>query len=345
MVILMVYLRHTVIVVLLVVLLGGLSSFREFRREADLALTNYERESAQGVPTYPAVERALRSVQGSAGDEGAITFLTGHVQRFREDPNNGYYLSLVGAMYQDQGASGLARQYYRRALLSYPDVAVRSVPVHRVAINRLLELVDAPDERIDYLRYLQRNYPDNIDHGLTSYYLGKAYEAEGRWGEAFESYRIFLQFPETRVPGEPHAAEQTRRRLAFYDSRRDWTHRELETLVENIKRSLWSQSPASLLKERAGENFFTMSWEQEPDDENSAIPTFDIAAFLRRSRVRYADELDISSNANEAYLRTWGWSHRIPTWYLYFRRVDFPADPEIHGNWEWAGIYFGESRW
>ena len=23
-------------------------------------------------------------------------------------------------------------------------------------------------------------------------------------------------------------------------------------------------------------------------------------------------------------------------------KVNFPADPEIHGRWEWAGIYFGE---
>jgi len=22
--------------------------------------------------------------------------------------------------------------------------------------------------------------------------------------------------------------------------------------------------------------------------------------------------------------------------------VNFPADPKVHGNWEWAGIYFGE---
>ncbi|MDR1596788.1 MAG: tetratricopeptide repeat protein, partial [Treponema sp.] len=44
----------------------------------------------------------------------------------------------------------------------------------------------------------------------------------------------------------------------------------------------------------------------------------------------------------EAYLRTWGWSQYISTWYLYFRKINFPSDPEIHGRWEWAGIYYGE---
>ncbi|MCI6442425.1 MAG: tetratricopeptide repeat protein, partial [Spirochaetia bacterium] len=44
----------------------------------------------------------------------------------------------------------------------------------------------------------------------------------------------------------------------------------------------------------------------------------------------------------EAYLRTTGWSNYVNVWYLYFRKVNFPADPEIHGRWEWAGIYYGE---
>lgn len=42
------------------------------------------------------------------------------------------------------------------------------------------------------------------------------------------------------------------------------------------------------------------------------------------------------------FLRTIGWSYRVETWYLYFRRVNFKADPSIDGKWEWAGIFFGE---
>ncbi len=338
------YSIHIAATILILLLQLSLTAARPSEEHPNLALPAYEREAQEGVPSFPVVERAVAAMRSSSGDAGTITFLTNHVHRFPDDLNNGYYLTLIGETYLGQGASSLARQYYRRALLAHPDILVRSVPVHRIAIDKLLSLVEAPDERIFYLRYLQNHYSDDIDHGLTAYYLGKAYEEEGRWGEAYESYRIFLQFPETRVPGEPQAAEEIRRRLAFYDSRRNWTHEDLDTLVGRIKHALWTQNPAALLRDRAGENFFTMSWEQDPDDYNSAIPTFDIAAFVRRSRVRYAEELDISSNANEAYLRTWGWSHRIPTWYLYFRRIDFPADPEIHGNWEWAGIYFGESR-
>jgi hypothetical protein len=62
---------------------------------------------------------------------------------------------------------------------------------------------------------------------------------------------------------------------------------------------------------------------------------------MRGNRIRYADRLDASSNSTEAFLKTWGWS-QISTWYLYFRKIYFPSDPEIHGRWEWAGVYYGE---
>jgi len=272
-----------------------------------------------------------------------VRFLTTHVQSRPDDPNNSYYLSVVGKLYESRNAHDLARQYYRRALFGYPDVLVHSVSSHRVVVRELLQIVEEPEERVSYLHYLQDYFPASIDPGLLAFYLGEAYEAAGRWEEAYESYRRFLSFQDTTIPGAPNARRDITRRLAFYDSERQWTNPDLNELVDQIKAALWAQDPRRLLQHRAGTNFFTMSWEQEESDENSDIPTFDIGAFLRRSRVRYADELELTSNANEAYLRTWGWSHRIPTWYLYFRRVDFPADPEIDGTWEWAGILFGES--
>jgi hypothetical protein len=84
-----------------------------------------------------------------------------------------------------------------------------------------------------------------------------------------------------------------------------------------------------------------MSWEQDDSESNTQV-LFDLGSFLRGSKISYAKELDIDSNAREAYLETWGWSYRMPTWYLYFRKINYPGDPEINGRWEWAGIYFGE---
>lgn len=308
-----------------------------------VVVEQYQSYDAGDHIPFPVVERAAQIVRDRDGEPAMVRFLTTHVQSRPDDPNNSYYLSIVGKLYESKDAVDLARQYYRRALFGYPDVVVHSVSSHRIVVRELLRIVDAPEERVSYLHYLQDYFPDSIEPGLLTYYLGEAYEAAGRWEEAYESYRRFLMYPGVSIPGVPNAHRDTTQRLAFYDSRRQWTNRDLNELVDQIKAALWAQDAQRLLRHRAGANFFTMSWEQEESDENSDIPTFDIGAFLRRSRVRYADELEITSNANEAYLRTWGWSHRIPTWYLYFRRVDFPADPEIDGTWEWAGILFGES--
>jgi hypothetical protein len=63
---------------------------------------------------------------------------------------------------------------------------------------------------------------------------------------------------------------------------------------------------------------------------------------MDNGRIYFEDKLDKDSNSREAYLKTWGWTQHITTWYLYFRKIYFPADPEIHGRWEWAGIYYGQ---
>ena len=96
----------------------------------------------------------------------------------------------------------------------------------------------------------------------------------------------------------------------------------------------------ALDKYKSKVNFFSMSWKQDEMDAN-AQEEFSMRSFMRGNRIRYADELDETSNPNEAYLRTWGWSEYVSVWYLYFRKVNFPLDPDIHGNWEWAGIYMG----
>ncbi len=87
-------------------------------------------------------------------------------------------------------------------------------------------------------------------------------------------------------------------------------------------------------------DFFTTSWEHNEERPEDMF-VYHLGSFLNPG-IRYSTALDRDSNAQEAYLRTTGWSYRIRTWYLYFQRIHFPADPDLHGQWEWAGIYFGD---
>jgi len=129
--------------------------------------------------------------------------------------------------------------------------------------------------------------------------------------------------------------------IQFYDRRdKNWTMESLDQLVNVIKEALWARDARKLTRYRAKVNFFAVSWEEEQTEADIEFIA-DIGSFMW-NKIYYADALDSDSNNREAYLRTWGWSYRITTWYLYFRKIDFPADPEIHGEWEWAGIYFGD---
>ncbi len=267
--------------------------------------------------------------------------LTSHVESQPRDPYNAYYLLLVARSYEEESPE-LARHYYDRLVTNYSDVSIRESSAHYIALQRLINMTVDSAERISYYRNLIDRFPDRIDAGKMHYYLAKTYEELGEWDAAYAAYKDFLKYPDTTIPGYPDAHDDIRTKVAFFDSSKDWTMDNLDDLVSAIKYALWRQDSRMLLRFRAEENFFAMSWEQQEDDFNSQNP-FNLGIFMERSRVRYAEDIDVNSNAREAYLRTWGWSHRISTWYLYFRRVDFPANPEIHGDWEWAGIFFGEA--
>ena len=254
---------------------------------------------------------------------------------------NAYYLAVIGECLQQQGAPEAATLYYHRAVYRYPDIETGGNSVHYRCLQNLLEITDAVEKRLQYYQTLQDRFAGRIDPGLHHYRMAKTYEAIGSYEAAFEEYEQFVNYPATIIPGKPDAYQNVRHMLAFRDSDKDWTRRNLDDLVRDIQYSLSTRNPWRLRQNRADVNFFAMSWKQDQSDPNTRVD-FPFDSFLSRNRIRYANELEPESNANEAYLWTSGWEPRISTWYLYFRKIKFPSDPDINGNWEWAGIYFGE---
>ena len=268
-------------------------------------------------------------------------FLSTYVEIHPDDPFNGYYLLVIAENYRAQKAYPFAVHYYERILKNYPDLLVRQKSVHYICLKSLISMVEEPEVRVQYYKELIARFSGDIDLGETYYFLAKTYEAVGEWDLGIQAYKQFLTYPETSIPGNPNAQTEISSMINFYDRRdKDWTMESLDRLVDNIKAAIWRGDARRLRAYMARANFFALSWEQE---ESQADIDFlsDIGIFLTGS-VHYTKDLDEGSNSREAYLRTWGWSYRIKTWYLYFRRVNFPAEPEIHGQWEWAGIYFGE---
>lgn len=268
-------------------------------------------------------------------------FLSNYVETHPADPFNSVYLFMVAETYEESNALPIALHYYQKLIKNYPDCVIEGNSIHAASLKKIIKNSPDDDFKIEYYKELISRYSDYIDDvGKHYYYLAQIYEKIGEWDQAIQSYRKFLNFPDSRIPGEPDANKKIRERVDFFYSNRNWTMPDLNELVSIIRSAIRTKNMGVLRKYRAKSNFFAMYWEQKNFDEEKA-KIFNIGSFLLISDVVVSDKLDIDSNAKEAYLETRGWQYWVETWYLYFKKIDFPYDPEIDGNWEWAGIYFG----
>jgi tetratricopeptide (TPR) repeat protein len=270
-----------------------------------------------------------------------INFLTARTNRNPQDPYNAYYLLMVGYGYIQQEAYPVAALYFDVIIKNYPDLMVEGQSIHLACLNQLITLVDNPEQEVKYYEELIARFSDFLDLGMAYFMLGQAYEQIGDWNGAIQSYTQYLPYRGTIIPGFPNADNYAKQLVDFNQSPKDWTFENLNSLVNAVKGALADGSSVRLRQYQAKVNFFARSWEQA-DTDDAGMAEFNLADFMRGNQIHYADVLDTSSNATEAYLRTSGWDQFISTWYFYFRKIYFPLNPDIHGRWEWAGVYYGE---
>jgi hypothetical protein len=271
-----------------------------------------------------------------------INFLTSRISQHPDDLYNSYYLFMTAYGYMQQEAYPAAALYFNLIIKNYPDLKVLGQSIHLACLNQLITLVDNAEQKAWYYEELISRFSDQIDLGAAYFMLAQAYEQIGEWNSAIRAYTQFKQsYLDTVINGFPNADVYAQQLVDFNNSSKNWTFESLPALTNAVIGALDTGSGGRLEQYRAKVNFFARSWGQEATDEARGMADFNLSDFMRGSRIRYAGEMDAGSNANEAYLRTWDWSI-ISTWYLYFRKIYFPSDPEIHGRWEWAGVYYGE---
>jgi hypothetical protein len=311
-------------------------------RETLASLFNLLSREAGGGEEQFAVVREIANTYIRLGEYGKlVNFLGGRINEYPDDPYNTYYLFTIAYGHIRQEAYPAAALYFDLIVKNYPDLRIQERSIHLESLNQLITLVDKPEQRVWYYRELISRFSGQIDLGLAYFMLAQAYERIGEWNGAIRAYTQYLPYVGSVIPGFPNADTYAKQLVDFSNSPKNWTFESLNALVNAIKETLDDGSSARLWQYRAKVNFFARTWEQEAADDSGAAD-FNISDFMRGNRIRYAAQLDAGSNSNEAYLRTWGWSQYISTWYLYFRKIYFPPDPEIHGRWEWAGVYYGE---
>ena len=296
------------------------------------------------VSRYAIINQMANNLIALNDNQSLIIFLTDWVENNPDDYYNAYWLLMTAYAYISQKAEPIAEYYFDRILQNYNDLLVNGNSIHFMCLQNLIQISKTPRNRIKYFNELINRFPTSVS--ITELYLRLAleYEKESEWDEALKSYSIFLAQPDAasiQISGEPNAYKKARQFVGFSTSPKDWTFDSLDSLEKAIKRAISYYDWRSLDQYKAKVNFFSMSWKQDETATN-AQEEFSMKNFMKGQRVRYSKELDADSNSNEAYLRTWGWSTYVPVWYFYFRKVNFPLDPDINGNWEWAGIYMGE---
>jgi tetratricopeptide (TPR) repeat protein len=269
-----------------------------------------------------------------------ISFLTTTAQANPKDPYNAYFLFLTGYAYSLEEAAPVSAFYYHRVIKNYPDMFIRGESVHLACLKELIAIEKDPELQAGYYQEIITRFPRDIDMGETLFMLGQVYEKLGEWDLAIRTYTKFLAYPGTQIDGFPSAYQYAQKTVDFANSAKDWTFASLKELETAVRSAINARDMWRLSGYRNKVNFFAMSWAQDELDENSQV-VFDLAAFMGGNQIKMEDQLDSLSNSSEAYYRTTGWTN-ISVWYLYFRKINFPADPEVNGRWEWAGIYYGE---
>jgi tetratricopeptide (TPR) repeat protein len=303
--------------------------------------TLLEIDGQTGVPQFPVVQEIAKEYAREKEYGRLINFLSSWIYSYPEDPYSTYYFLMIAFAYIQLEAYPMATIYFDIIVKNHADLIVQEESIHFIALNRLISLVTNPEQLIGYYEALISRFPGKMDLGRAYFMLGRAYEQTGDWNGAIQAYTKFLPYYGTIIPGYPNAYTYAKQIVDFNNSPKDWTFENLDALLDAIRSALDTGNSVRLRQIRAKVNFFARSWEQE-DEDNASMAEFNFSDFMRGNRVRYAAQLDTESNANEAFLRTWGWSQYISVWYFYFRKIYFPPNPEIHGRWEWAGIYYGE---
>lgn len=311
---------------------------RQYDRQLAELLALLEQETGGAEPRFVIVQEISKVLRAAGAPRRQLLFLTTYVEQHPADPYNSFYLVSVAEGYRELDSAPRAVHYYKRAL-DYPDAFVRGRSIHLAALTELTALERDPHRLVDLYEELIGRFHRSIDPGRSHFFLARAYEALGEWEQAVQAYGVYLQHA-TVIPGFPNVYREILDKVNFHFSDKSWVMEDLDSLVAAITGAISRGDRSALNRLRSESGFFTMSWEQQVADE-SAAQVFDLTAFPL-DRVRFGGELDADSNANEAFLRTTGWSYQVGTWYLYFRRIDFKADPEIDGRWEWAGIFLGE---
>lgn len=276
----------------------------------------------------------------SGQNKRLIVFLTSVIESSSDKYTN-YFLLMLANEYMEKKMPEIASYYFERIIASNEDLIVKDKSIRLLSLNTLIKNTEESEKLIHYYSLLIRDFYEDINIPYSLFMLARSYERMGEWNMAIQTYSKFLNLKEFDIviPGIPSSYSYAKKIVDYSSSSKDWTSESLEELVGILTHAIRTHNYNLLEKYRSKVNFFAMSWKQEMSETEADYTIYNL---MYAGNIQIARNVDSSSTPHEAYLRTSGWTHYSKTWYFYLKKINFPADPSIHGRWEWAGIYYGE---
>ena len=284
-----------------------------------------------------------KELKSSNQKKRLIVFLTSFLENEKDNKYNAYFLLMLANEYIEVKMIPLATYYFEKVASLNFDLIVNEKSIKLISLNALIRVTEEAEKLIKYYSILIRDFQNDIDMAHNLFMLARSYERVGEWNMAIQTYEKFLRLKDFDViiPGIHDSYAYAKKIVDYSSSSKDWTVETLEELLGIIRYAIQNKNYALLEHYRSKVNFFVMSWKQDASDGHSRTD-YTIYNLMYAGNIQIANSVDSSSTPYEAYLRTSGWIHYMKTWYFYLKKINFPADPSIHGRWEWAGIYYGE---
>lgn len=310
--------------------------------ELNFLFTTLINEENSDEIQFGIVEQIIRRMRKMGQLRHLNVFLSKYTFNRPNDSFLAYYYMTMALNYMDLKEPEIAKLYFKRVVNDTQDMRIDKQSIHYLCLQEFIKLSTSPQEKIESYLKLLNSYSDLIDQGFCYYHIGKIYEEMGKAPEAIYYFEKFISSDKTNIPGGDKTYEEIHRKLVYYYSDVYWAFDTLDELIYAIRYSI-NESPY-LMEDYKAKDFFMMSWSQETASQytRSRMPM----ASLITGTTKINNQVEPYSNDKEAYIRTSGWAMewQVGVFYFYFRKINIPEKPAIHGKWEWAGIYLGERR-
>ncbi len=275
-------------------------------------------------------------------EESLIDYL-GVLSLKEEEPFKSYLNFLVSQIYWEKENIESSLLYLSKIDRSAYNLQYDYMPIGLISSQRVIKSNISPYSHIEAaFLTISVDFADFIDVPLFKKEFAEFYRSNYRIDKAVVLMEeIIAMSNKNQAIKNIIDLRAMKNDIWFYRSSKDWIYKDLEELVSKIQKAVQARNELLLSRYVSKTSFEGRLWSKE---KTMVYSYRDIYISNKWNRnIVFSTKLEDFSSETEAYLKTTNWNFSyLQTWYLYFKKVDYPYDNRINGGWEWKGIYFGE---